>query len=182
LATRIRQRRRIRCSGAVVKPAASQPNERSSMDFVTDCVSSGKVIRMLTIVDDCTRECPAIEVDTSLGGLRVRRLLDRIDSARGLPEAIVLERAGVSRASTGRLERRTRRATGVHPTGQAGAERLCGERPQAFVGCGRLRASPNDLAVVAGSLCHREGGRQYAGSSLIDLHPFLLHTRLRPAH
>ena len=72
LAMRVRQRRRIRWSGALVKPAASQPNERWSMDFVSDCVSSGKVIRMLTIVDDCTREYPAIEVDTSLGGLRVR--------------------------------------------------------------------------------------------------------------
>jgi len=91
LAMRTRQRRRIRWSGAVVKPAASQPNQRWSMDFVTDCVSSGKVIRMLTIVDDCTRECPAIEVDTSLGGLRVRRVLDRIVSERGLPEAIVLD-------------------------------------------------------------------------------------------
>ena len=88
---RIRQRRRIRWSGAVVKPAASQPNERWSMDFVTDCVSSGKVIRMLTKVDDCTRECSAIEVDTSLAGLRVRRVLDRIASASGLPEAIVLD-------------------------------------------------------------------------------------------
>ncbi len=91
LAMRIRQRRRIRWSGAAVKPAARQPNERWSMDFVSDCVSSGKVIRMLTIVDDCTRECPAIEVDTSLGGLRVRRVLDRIASERGLPEAIVLD-------------------------------------------------------------------------------------------
>jgi putative transposase len=91
LAMRIRQRRRIRWSGAVVKPAACQPNERWSMDFVSDCVSSGKVIRMLTIVDDCTRECPAIEVDTSLGGWRVRRVLDRIASERGLPEAIVLD-------------------------------------------------------------------------------------------
>lgn len=91
LAMRIRQRRRIRWDGAVVKPAASQPNKRWSMDFVSDCVSSGTVIRMLTIVDDCTRECPAIEVDTSLGGLRVRRVLDRIASERGLPEAIVLD-------------------------------------------------------------------------------------------
>jgi putative transposase len=91
LAMRIRQRRRIRWSGAVVKPAASQPNERWSMDFVSDCVSSGKVIRMLTIVDDCTRECPVIEIDTSLGGLRVRRVLDRIAVERGLPEAIVLD-------------------------------------------------------------------------------------------
>jgi putative transposase len=86
LAMRIRQRRRIRWNGAVVKPAASQPNERWSMDFVSDCVSSGKVIRMLTIVDDYTRERPVIEVDTSLGGFRVRRVLDRMASERGLPE------------------------------------------------------------------------------------------------
>ena len=91
LAMRIRQRRRIRWNGAIVKPAASQLNERWSMDFVTDCVSSGKVIRMLTIVDDYTRECPGIEVDTSLGGLRVRRVLDRMAGERGLPEAIVVD-------------------------------------------------------------------------------------------
>jgi putative transposase len=91
LAMRIRQRRRIRWNGAVMSPAAAKPNERWSMDFVSDCVSSGTVIRLLTIVDDCTRECPAIEVDTSLGGLRVRRLLDRIASERGLPEAIVVD-------------------------------------------------------------------------------------------
>lgn len=91
LAMRIRQRRRIRWSGVVTSPAAARPNERWSIDFVSDCVSTGKVIRMLTVVDDCTRECPAIEVDTSLGGLRVRRVLDRIASERGLPEAIVLD-------------------------------------------------------------------------------------------
>jgi putative transposase len=91
LAMRIRVRRRIRWRGPVTNPAASRPNERWSMDFVSDCVSTGRVIRLLTIVDDCTRECPAIEVDTSLGGLRVRRVLDRIASERGLPEAIVLD-------------------------------------------------------------------------------------------
>jgi putative transposase len=46
---------------------------------------------MLTIVDDCTRECPVIEVDTSLGRLRVRRVLDRMAIERGLPEAIVVD-------------------------------------------------------------------------------------------
>jgi putative transposase len=92
LAMRIRQRRRIGWSGAVTSPAAAKPNERWSMDFVSDCVSAGTVIRMLTIVDDCTRKCPAIEVDTSLGGLRVRRVLDRIASERGLPEAIVVDK------------------------------------------------------------------------------------------
>ena len=91
LAMRIRQRRRIRWTGAVSGPVATRANERWSMDFVSDCVSTGRVIRMLTVVDDCTRECPAIEVDSSLGGLRVRRVLDRIASERGLPEAIVLD-------------------------------------------------------------------------------------------
>jgi putative transposase len=91
LAMRIRQRRRIRWTGAVRGPAAAKPNQRWSMDFMSDCVSRGRVIRMLTVVDACTRECPAIEVDTSLGGLRVRRVLDRIASQRGLPEAIVLD-------------------------------------------------------------------------------------------
>jgi putative transposase len=91
LAMRIRLRRRIRWNGAITSPAARRPNERWSMDFVSDYVSGGKVIRMLTIVDDCTRECPVIEVDTSLGGLRVRRVLDRIASEHGLPEAIVVD-------------------------------------------------------------------------------------------
>ena len=91
LAMRIRQHRRIGWTGAVSGPVATRPNERWSIDFVSDCVSTGRVIRMLTVVDDCTRECPAIEVDTSLGGLRVRRVLDRIASERGLPEAIELD-------------------------------------------------------------------------------------------
>jgi putative transposase len=91
LAMRIRQRRRIRWSGVAASPRANRRNQRWSMDFVSDCVGTGKVIRMLTIVDDCTRECPGIEVDTSLGGLRVRRVLDRIASERGLPEAIVVD-------------------------------------------------------------------------------------------
>ena len=91
LAMRIRQRRRMRWTSAVSSAAATRANQRWSIDFVSDCVSTGRVIRMLTVVDDCTRECPAIEVDTSLGGLRVRRVLDRIASERGLPEAIVLD-------------------------------------------------------------------------------------------
>jgi putative transposase len=73
LAMRIRQRRRMRWVSAVSSAAATRANQRWSIDFVSDCVSTGRVIRMLTVVDDCTRECPAIEVDTSLGGLRVRR-------------------------------------------------------------------------------------------------------------
>jgi len=59
---------------------------------VSDALNSGKVIRLMTIVDECTRESPAIEVDTSLGEFRVRRVLDRIALERRLLEGIVLDR------------------------------------------------------------------------------------------
>lgn len=72
--------------------SGSDKTESTMVDRLrNDCVSSGKAIRMLTVVDDYTRECPSIEVDTSLGGWRVRRVLHRIASERGLPEAIVLD-------------------------------------------------------------------------------------------
>ncbi len=57
----------------------------------SDALDTGKVIRLLTIVDECTRESPAIEVDTSLGKFRVRQVLDRIALERGPLEAIVLD-------------------------------------------------------------------------------------------
>ena len=56
----------------------------------SDALDTGKVIRRLTIVDECRRESPAIEVDTSLGKFRVRRVLDRIALERGPLEASVL--------------------------------------------------------------------------------------------
>ena len=117
LAMRIRQRRRIRWNGVATNPAASRPNQRWSIDFVSDCVSTGQVIRMLTIVDDYTRECPAIEVDTSLGGLRVCRVLQRISSERGLPEAIVLDNGPEfrSRALTAWSEERGVRLEFIQP-------------------------------------------------------------------
>jgi putative transposase len=98
------------------------------MDFVSDCVSTGRVIRILTIVDDYTRECLAIEVDTALGGLRVCRVLDRIASERGLPEAIVLDNGPEFRGrALGAWRPRTGGATGVHSARKASAECVRGE-------------------------------------------------------
>ncbi len=53
-------------------------NERWSLDFVSDALSSGRRFRVLAVVDDFTRECLGLVVDTSLSGLRVGRELDRI--------------------------------------------------------------------------------------------------------
>lgn len=58
-------------------PVPSKPNERWSMDFMQDCLADGRRFRVLTIVDDFTRECPAVEVDTSIPDSRVVRVLER---------------------------------------------------------------------------------------------------------
>ena len=61
------------------------------MDFMSDTLGSGRVIRTLNIVDDFTRECLAIEVDTSLPGPRVVRVLERLVAERGLPRRVVVD-------------------------------------------------------------------------------------------
>ncbi len=65
------------------------PNERWSLDFVSDQLTDGRRFRILTIVDDCTRESLALVADTSLSGFRVVRELDRLISERGRPKMIV---------------------------------------------------------------------------------------------
>lgn len=61
------------------------------MDFTTHTLADGSNFRTLNIVDDYTRECVAIEVDRSLPGLRVARVLDRRHAAIGLPQTIVVD-------------------------------------------------------------------------------------------
>ena len=61
------------------------PNQRWSLDFVSDALASGRRFRVLAIVDDFTRECLGLVVDTSLSGARVVRELDRIAERRGYP-------------------------------------------------------------------------------------------------
>lgn len=61
------------------------------MDFVSDALGDGRKFRSLTLVDDFTRESPAIEVDVSLPGERVMRVLDRVAAERGYPKTIVCD-------------------------------------------------------------------------------------------
>jgi len=91
LQVRKRLKRRVAVGrGDLAAPAVSM-NERWSLDFVHDTLESGRRIRTLNIVDDFTRECLAIEVDTSLSGHRVARVLDAIGSVRGFPQTIVMD-------------------------------------------------------------------------------------------
>jgi putative transposase len=65
------------------------PNQRWSLDFVSDMLTDGRRFRVLVVVDDFTRECLALVVDTSLSGIRVARELDALVTARGRPLMIV---------------------------------------------------------------------------------------------
>ena len=64
-------------------------NQRWSLDFVSDQLTDGRRFRILTVIDNCTRECLALVADTSLSGTRVARELDVIIQQRGRPETIV---------------------------------------------------------------------------------------------
>jgi putative transposase len=89
----VRRRGRKRVAAAVRAPLLlpTGPNEQWSLDFVSDALSWGRRIRLLAVVDTVTREALAIEVDTSLPGERVVRVLERIAAERGVPGAIVLD-------------------------------------------------------------------------------------------
>ena len=96
LAVRRRTKKRV-ARPRVIKPAVTLPNERWSMDFARDTLADGRVFRAFTLVDDCTRECPVIEVDTSLSRGRVVRVLDRVAIARGLPTSIACDNGPAGR-------------------------------------------------------------------------------------
>ncbi|WES30017.1 IS3 family transposase [Varunaivibrio sulfuroxidans] len=65
------------------------PNQRWSLDFVSDALDDGRRFRILCVVDDFTRECIGLVADTSLSGLRVARELNAIIMRRGKPHMVV---------------------------------------------------------------------------------------------
>jgi len=92
LQVRQRRRRKQRLPRGTARPESSTaPNQRWSLDFVHDRLVNGRSLRMLTIVDDYTRECLWIETDTSLSGHRVVRVLDWLVELRGRPQSLLTD-------------------------------------------------------------------------------------------
>ena len=89
LAMRKRKRRHSgQRQAAAETKTLTMANQRWAMDFVSDTLAHGRTFRVLTIIDEHTRECLAMEADTSLPGLRVIRVLQRLADRRGLPQEI----------------------------------------------------------------------------------------------
>lgn len=87
LSVRRKKRKRL-VRDRAVEPRLTGSNQEWAMDFVTDGLATGRMVRILTVVDAYTRECLALEADFSLGSGRVTRVLERAIAERGRPEQV----------------------------------------------------------------------------------------------
>ncbi|MGZ3554040.1 MAG: IS3 family transposase [Vulcanimicrobiaceae bacterium] len=119
LQVRKRLRRRVALGRGNPAPIVTAMNERWSLDFVHDTLASGRRIRALTIVDDYTHEALAIEVDTSLSGERVTRVLRMLGDIRWLAEdARARQRNRADQPRDATLGRRSSSAPSSHCAGK----------------------------------------------------------------
>ena len=91
LSVRRKKRKRVAAASREALPIPERLNERWSMDFMADTLADGRTFRTFNVVDDCTRECVAIEVGRSVPGARVVRVLEALRLSRGLPGVIVMD-------------------------------------------------------------------------------------------
>ncbi len=91
LAVRRKKRKKVSQANRRPRIVPERANEQWSMDFMSDVLAEGRRLKTLNIVDDATRECPAIEVDTSISGQRVARVLEGVGLFWGLPKRIVVD-------------------------------------------------------------------------------------------
>lgn len=87
LMIRRKTRKRLRREGTP-QPAWDGPNQEWALDFVQDAAAGGRKFRALSVVDPYTRECLALEVDSSMGSRRVTRVLEALLAERGAPQAL----------------------------------------------------------------------------------------------
>jgi putative transposase len=86
----VRTAKRTRCAAGsrVALPGATRPNQRWSMDFVSDRLADGRWFRILTVVDQYTRECLCVHAERSQTGRKVVEQLTLIVAKRGAPKSI----------------------------------------------------------------------------------------------
>jgi putative transposase len=87
LMVRRRKRKRL-VRERSAEPRLTGANQEWAMDFIVDGLATGRMVRILSVVDAYTRECLALEADTSLGSGRVARVLERLIAERGRPENV----------------------------------------------------------------------------------------------
>ena len=92
----VRTKHRTKAAGRarVPQPGATAPNQRWSMDFMSERVAAGRWFRILTVVDQYTRECLCLLADQSLTGEKVAQALEPVVFQRGAPRSITVDNGG----------------------------------------------------------------------------------------
>ena len=121
---RLKKRKKRGSHLRVIMDRPERVNQHWSMDFVSDSLFNGRKFRVLTVVDDFSRECPVLEADHSLTGQRVSRVLDRMALTRGLPEVITVDNGPEFISKALDLWAFEKKVNQVHSTWEAGSERL----------------------------------------------------------
>jgi putative transposase len=121
----IRRKKRKHCV-RVGQPLRSWTgaNQEWALDFVHDAVECGRTIRVLSVVDAYTRECLALEVDTSFASRRVTRVLDAIVAKRGQP---LRQRSGVDQSAFSGVVHRAADRVDTNSARKTDAESACRE-------------------------------------------------------
>ena len=88
LSMRTKTRKKMVSRSRMILPEAEALNERWSMDFVTERMETGRYFRVLTLVDQYSRECLLLEADTSMSGVKVAAWLEDVVRERGRPKSI----------------------------------------------------------------------------------------------
>jgi putative transposase len=91
LEMRSKKRRKLASANRGLVESATQPNQRWSMDFMTDRLEGGRYFRTLTVIDQFTRECLKLEVAHHMSGIRVVESLEQVAELRGYPKSITVD-------------------------------------------------------------------------------------------
>lgn len=88
---RIKSRKKRKTGEKIPLTISAKPNDRWSMDFVSDTLYNGRSFRVFNLIDDCSRESIVQHVDISISGLRLARVFDEIKKTRSLPRQLVCD-------------------------------------------------------------------------------------------
>lgn len=88
---RIKSRKKRKTGESMPLVIPAKPNERWSMDFVSDTLYDGRTFRVFNVIDDCSREAIVQHVDISISGLRLSRVFDEIKVLRALPRQLLCD-------------------------------------------------------------------------------------------
>ena len=91
LGIRVKRKKKRVCAPRVAPAPAQRPQERWSMDFLSDSLADGRRFRILTLVDNVSRVSPAITVDVSLTGERVVAILEELRRTTGVPRRLAID-------------------------------------------------------------------------------------------